>query len=78
LVEDEGLLKDFVVIFVFLGVLCAVCCFFFNARVLFAKKKMRCKCNRIEIQINRTWGHGKSPGSKCRTAMIRIDLKCDD
>jgi hypothetical protein len=27
-VEDEGLLKDFIVIFVFLGVLCTVCCFF--------------------------------------------------
>jgi hypothetical protein len=27
-VEDEGLLKDFVVIFVFLGVLCTVRCFF--------------------------------------------------
>jgi hypothetical protein len=27
-VEDEVLLKDFVVIFIFLGVLCTVCCFF--------------------------------------------------
>jgi hypothetical protein len=27
-VEDEGLLKDLVVIFVFLKVLCTVCCFF--------------------------------------------------
>jgi hypothetical protein len=27
-VEDEGLLKNFVVIFVFLGVLCTVRCFF--------------------------------------------------
>jgi hypothetical protein len=35
-VEDEGLLKDLVVIFIFLGVLCIAC--FFNARVLFAKK----------------------------------------
>jgi hypothetical protein len=36
-VEDEGLLKDLVVISIFLGVLCTVRCFF-NARVLFAKK----------------------------------------
>jgi hypothetical protein len=35
-VEDEGLLKDLAVIFIFLGVLCIAC--FFNARVLFAKK----------------------------------------
>jgi hypothetical protein len=27
-VEDEGLLKNFIVIFIFLGVLCIVCCFF--------------------------------------------------
>jgi hypothetical protein len=27
-VEDEGLLKDLVVIFIFLEVLCTVCCFF--------------------------------------------------
>jgi hypothetical protein len=27
-VEDKGLLKDLVVIFVFLGVLCTICCFF--------------------------------------------------
>jgi hypothetical protein len=27
-VEDEGLLKDLIVIFVFLGLLCTVCCFF--------------------------------------------------
>jgi hypothetical protein len=27
-VEDEGLLKNFVVFFVFLEVLCTVCCFF--------------------------------------------------
>jgi hypothetical protein len=27
-VEDEGLLKDLVVIFIFLGVLCTVCCLF--------------------------------------------------
>jgi hypothetical protein len=36
-VEDEGLLKDLVVIFIFLGMLCTVRCFFFSARVLFAK-----------------------------------------
>jgi hypothetical protein len=38
-VEDEGLLKDLVVIFIFLGVLCTVR-YFFNVRVLFAKKKI--------------------------------------
>jgi hypothetical protein len=27
-VEDEGILKDLVVIIIFLGVLCIVCCFF--------------------------------------------------
>jgi hypothetical protein len=27
-IEDEGLLKNLVVIFIFLGVLCTVCCFF--------------------------------------------------
>jgi hypothetical protein len=27
-IEDEGLLKDLIVIFVFLGLLCTVCCFF--------------------------------------------------
>jgi hypothetical protein len=37
-VEDEGLLKDLIVIFVFVGRLYTVC-FSFNARVLFVKKK---------------------------------------
>jgi hypothetical protein len=37
-VEDEGLLKDLVIIFVFLGMLCIDRCFF-NASVLFAKKR---------------------------------------
>jgi hypothetical protein len=27
-VEDEGFLKDLVVIFIFLGMLCTVCCLF--------------------------------------------------
>jgi hypothetical protein len=37
-VDDEGLLKDLVVIFIFLKMLCIVR-YFFNARVLFEKKK---------------------------------------
>jgi hypothetical protein len=37
-VEVEGVLKDLVVIFIFLGVLCNVC-FSFNATVLFDRKK---------------------------------------